>query len=119
MNTAGPGLASAGVTARPQPTGPTIGAAYSSGKQGAFVGFAFNRPIGSTLTGFTVRAYAKGTTTVVSSCQATPGGRSCYVPSLTSGTEYDIRVQAYFTLAGDTKVRSSLESAISRVRVNS
>ena len=119
VNVAGPGAASVAVTARPQSAGPTIGVAYSSGKQGAFVGFGFTRPAGSTLVGFTVRAYAKGTTTVVSSCQTTPSGRSCYIPSLTSGTEYDIRVQAYFTLAGETKVRSSLESATSTVRVNS
>ena len=96
-----------------------IGVAYSSGKQGVQVGFTFTRLPGSTPVGFTVRAYAKGTTTVVSSCQTTPSTRSCYVPSLTSGTEYDIRVQAYFTLAGETKVRSSLESATSPVRVNS
>ena len=119
VNAAGPGAASVAVTARPQLAGPTIGVAYSSGKQGAQVGFAFTRPAGTTLVGFTVRAYAKGTDTVVSSCQSAPSGRSCYVPSLTSGTEYDIRVQAYFTLAGETKVRESLESATSRVRVNS
>ncbi|CAB4950056.1 MAG: hypothetical protein F2837_09100 [Actinobacteria bacterium] len=119
VNGVGPGAASGAVTARPQSAGPAIGVAYSSGKQGVQVGFAFNRPAGSTLVGFTVRTYAKGTTTVVSSCQTTPSGRSCYIPSLTSGTEYDIRVQAYFTLAGETKVRSSLESATSTVRVNS
>ena len=119
VNAAGPGAASVAVTARPQLAGPTIGVAYSSGKQGVQVGFAFNRPAGSTLVGFTVRAYAKGTDTVVSSCQTLPNGRSCYIPSLNSGTEYDIRVQGYFTLAGETKVRSSLESATSRVRVNS
>ena len=119
VNAAGAGSASVAVTARPQLAGPTIGVAYSSGKRGAFVGFGFTRPVGSTLVGFTVRAYAKGTTTVVSSCQTAPSGRSCYIPSLTSGTEYDIRVQAYFTLAGETKVRSSFESATSRVRVNS
>ena len=119
VNAAGPGAASVAVTARPQSAGPTIGVAYSSGKQGAQVGFGFNRLADSTLVGFTVRAYAKGTTTVVSSCQTLPNGRSCYIPSLNSGTEYDIRVQGYFTLAGETKVRSSLESATSRVRVNS
>jgi hypothetical protein len=119
VNAAGAGAASAAVSVRPQSTGPTIAVAYSSGKQGAFVGFAFNRPAGSTLVGFTVRAFAKGTTTVVSSCQVLPSGRSCYIPSLTSGTQYDIRVQAYFTLAGETKVRSSIESATSLVRVNS
>ena len=110
---------SVAVTVRPKLTGPTIGVAYSSGKQGVQVGFAFTRPTGSTLAGFTVRAYAKGTTTVVSSCQTLPNGRSCYIPSLTSGTEYDIRVQGYFTVSGDPKVRETLESATSRVRVNS
>ncbi|CAB4958685.1 MAG: hypothetical protein F2837_11490 [Actinobacteria bacterium] len=119
VNAVGAGTASPAVTARPQSAGPTIGVAYSSGKQGVQVGFAFTRPAGSTLVGFTVRAYAKGTTTVVSSCQTLPNGRGCYVPTLTSGTEYDIRVQAYFTLAGETKVRSSIESATSAVRVNS
>ena len=118
VNAAGAGAASVAVTARPKLTGPTIGVAYSSGKQGAQVGFAFTRPAGSTLVGFTVRAYAKGTDTVVSSCQTLPNSRSCYVPSLTSGAEYDIRVQAYFTLAGETKVRETLESATSTVRVN-
>ena len=119
VNAAGAGSSVGWILTRPKSGGPTIGVAYSSGKQGAFVGFAFDRPAGSTLVGFTVRAYAKGTTTVVSSCQTLPNGRSCYIPSLTSGTEYDIRVQAYFTFAGETKVRASIESATSRVRVNS
>jgi hypothetical protein len=119
VNAAGGGAASVAVSARPQSTGPMIGVAYSSGKQVAQVGFTFTRPAGSTIVGFTVRAYAKGTDTVVSSCQTTPSTRNCYVPSLTSGTEYDIRVQAYFTLAGETKVRETFESATSRVRVNS
>ena len=119
VNAAGAGSASVAVTARPKSAGPAIGVAYSSGKQGVQVGFAFTRPAGSTLVGFTVRTYAKGTTTVVSSCQTTPSSRSCHFPSLTSGTEYDIRVQAYFTLAGETKVRDTFESATSTVRVNS
>ncbi|CAB4324345.1 MAG: hypothetical protein F2520_10410 [Actinobacteria bacterium] len=119
VNSVGASTPSVAVTIRPKLTGPTIGVAYSSGKQGVQVGFAFARPANSTLAGFTVRAYAKDTTTEVSSCQTLPNGRSCYIPSLTSGAEYDIRVQAYFTLSGETKVRESLESATSLVRVNS
>ena len=119
VNSAGASTPSVAVTVRPKLTGPTIGVAYSSGKNGVQVGFAFTRAAGSTLAGFTVRAYAKGTTTVVSSCPTTGNGRGCYVGSLLSGTEYDIRVQGYLTVSGDPKVRETLESATSRVRVNS
>ena len=118
VNSAGAGTPSTAVSVRPKVAGPTIGVAYSSGKHGVQVGFNFARPAGATLTGFTVRAYAKGTGTVVSSCQVLPNGRGCYIGSLVSGTEYDIAVQAYFTSSGDPKVRETLESARSRVRVN-
>ena len=119
VNVAGAGAASAAVSVRPKVAGPAIGVAYSSGKHGAFVGFTFARPAGSTLVGFTVRAYAKGTNTVVSSCQVLPNGRNCYIGSLTSGTEYDIRVQGYLRLSGSSTVRATYESATSRVRINS
>ena len=118
MNAAGAGAASTAVSVRPKLTGPAIGVAYSSGKNGAFVGFTFARPAGSTLVGFTVRAYVKGTSTVVSSCQILPNGRNCYIGSLVSGTEYDIRAQGYFTVSGDSKVRETFESPTSRMRVN-
>ena len=119
VNVAGAGAASAAVSVRPKVAGPAIGVAYSSGKNGAFVGFTFARPAGSTLVGFTVRAYAKGTNTVVSSCQVLPNSRNCYVGSLTSGTEYDIRVQGYLRVSGSSTVRETFESAPSRVRINS
>ena len=118
VNAAGGGAASEAVTVRPKLSGPTLGVAYSAGRNGAIVGFAFIRPIGSTLVGFTVRAYAKDTPTVVSSCQTTPSGRSCYIGSLVSGIEYDIRVQAYFRATGSATVRETSESATSRVRIN-
>ena len=118
MNIAGGGAASTAVSVRPKASGPSIGVAYSSGRNGVQVGFAFVRPTGSTLVGFTVRAYTKGTSTVISSCQILANGRSCYIGSLTSGTEYDIRAQGYFRLLGESTVRETLESATSRVRVN-
>ena len=118
MNIAGGGAASTAVSVRPKASGPSIGVAYSSGKNGAFVGFTFVRPTGSTLVGFTVRAYTKGTSTLVSSCQILANGRSCYIGSLVSGTEYDIRAQGYFRLPGSSAVRETFESATSRVRVN-
>ena len=119
VNSHGASPASAAVSVRPKVTGPSIGVAYSSGKNGAFVGFSFARPAGSILVGFTVRAYAKGTNTVVSSCQVLPNSRNCYVGSLVSGTEYDIRVQGYLRVSGSSTVRETFESATARVRINS
>ena len=117
VNAAGVGVPSV-VGVRPKLAGPTIGVAYSSGRSGVQVGFAFARPTGSTLVGFTVWAYAKGTDDVVSSCQVAVSSRSCYIGSLVSGTQYDIRVKAFFTVRGDAKVHDTLRSSARRVRVN-
>ena len=119
VNVAGGSAPSVSVTARPKVTSPTIAVAYSSGRNGVQVGLIAARPAGSTLVGFTVRAYAKGTTTVVSSCQIMPSSRSCYIGLLASGTEYDIRAQAMLTLRGSGVVRATFESQAWRVRVNS
>ena len=117
VNAVGGGVPSV-VGVRPKLAGPTIGVAYSSGRSGVQVGFAFARPTGSTLVGFTVWAYAKGTDDVVSSCQVAVSSRSCYIGSLVSGTQYDIRVKAFFTVRGDAKVHDTLRSSARRVRVN-
>ena len=117
VNAVGGGVPSV-VGVRPKLAGPTIGVAYSSGRSGVQVGFAFARPTGSTLIGFTVWAYAKGTDDVVSSCQVAVSSRSCYIGSLVSGTQYDIRVKAFFTVRGDAKVHDTLRSSARRVRVN-
>ena len=119
VNVAGGGAPSVAVSARPKLAGPTITLAYSYGNHGVLVGFAFGRLTDAVLVGFTVRAYAKGTTTVVSSCQVSVSARGCAVGSLVSGTLYDFRAQAYFTVKGDSKVRETFESAAVRVKVNS
>ena len=118
VNVVGAGAASMPVSARPKLTGPTITLAHSYGNHGVLVGFAFDRLTDSVLIGFTVRAYVKGTTTVVSSCQVSVSARGCAVVSLVAGTQYDFRAQAYLRPSGSPVVRETRESAAVRVRVN-
>lgn len=58
-------------------------------------------------------AYAKGTSTVVSSCPSTAAAHGCLINGLTSNTEYDVAVRGFFTLTGSADVRPTFDSTSS------
>jgi len=119
VNAVGNGATSAAVRVRPMLTGPTITSAVALNRTSIHVEFSTLMPAGGTVSGYTVTAYRKNTTTTAAACNTTNQVHACNLTKLTAGTEYDIRVKAFFTLTGDPVTRQSLESGTSTVRTKS
>lgn len=119
VNTAGDGAASEQVQVFPKITGPSLTSARAQGATKIFAAFSALEPAGGTMSHYWVYAYAKGTTTVVSSARCAASARSCLVLGLTSGTDYDIAVRGFFTLSGSATVLASIDSNTRSVRTAS
>jgi len=119
VNTAGDGAASEQVSVYPRVTGPSLTSARAQGSTKIFTAFSAFGPVGATVSHYWVYAYAKGTTTAVSSARCVASARSCLVSGLTAGTEYDVAVRGFFTLSGSPTVLPSLDSNRRSVRTAS
>ena len=113
-----PSAASEPVSVRPKVAAPVLVGVFSSGEHGIQVSFTGVNPPGAKMMGYTVTAYTKGTSSAVSSCRTPANTRSCYIPGLESGTQYDVRVQGFLTVTGSPIVRETFQSAVRTVRVN-
>ena len=119
VNTAGAGAASELVQVFPKITGPSLTSARAQGTTKIFAAFSALEPAGGTMSHYWVYAYAKGTTTVVSSARCAASARTCLVLGLTSGTDYDVAVRGFFTLSGSPTVLASIDSNSRSVRTAS
>ena len=119
VNAAGAGTPSEPVSVRPRNAAPTLTVASAAGRRSIHVEYSPVTILGATVNGYTATAYAKGTNTVVSTCHTTKLVRACDIASLTAGTQYDVRVVAYFKVASDPATRETLASAITTVTTGS
>ena len=119
VNAVGAGAASAAVKVWPRVAGPSLASVKAAGSTGIRAAFAALTPVGGTVSHYWVYAYAKGTSTVVSSCRSTAAARGCLINGLSSNTEYDVAVRGFFTLTGSPDVRPTTDSTRQTVRTNS
>ena len=119
VNSVGTGISSASVSVRPRIAAPVVTSASASTRRSIAVSYNSVSILGATVTRYTATAYVKGTATAVSSCHTAAVGRTCTIPRLAPGTQYDVREKAYFRVLGDPVTRVTLESAITEVTTNS
>ena len=118
VNSVGTGISSASVSVRPRIAAPVVTSASASTRRSIAVSYNSVSILGATVTRYTATAYVKGTATAVSSCHTAAVGRTCTIPRLAPGTQYDVREKAYFRVLGDPVTRVTLESAITEVTTN-
>jgi titin len=116
VNAAGAGASSTFVKVWPRIAGSALGSARAQGSHAIFMAVEALNPVGGTVSHYWFTAYAKGTSTVVSTCRAKAAVRSCVFSGLVASTEYDVSARGFFTLTGSADVLQTLDSATQTVR---
>ena len=119
VNVAGPGAASVSISLRPRATAPSLLAAVTGVRSTVRVEYGGVSIAGASINGYTATAYASGTSTPIATCHTNRNFRSCTIAGLVAGTDYDVRVVAYFTASRNGPIRQTIESETRTVRTAS